>query len=83
MSLRTYLKSKGIRKNRLKAWIYRRFIANWFLIFYSTPPKKQAMIQSGDPVRYGTVGLALKQILKDNIAGALVECGVYAGAMSK
>lgn len=83
MSLRKFLKDRGLRKNWLKAWLYEWSIANWFLLFYSTPLKKKKLVLSGDPVRYGTVLLALEQIEKDQIPGALAECGVYTGTMSK
>src|ERR1017187_3915273 len=83
MSLRKFLQARGLRKTRIKAWFYEGFIGNWFLLFYSTPQKKQAFVRSGDPVRFGAVMLALERLVQDAIPGALGECGVYTGMMSK
>ncbi len=40
-------------------------------------------MSTGDPIRYGTVFLALEEISRSPIPGSFAECGVYKGAMSK
>jgi O-methyltransferase len=38
---------------------------------------------SGDPVRYGTIYLALRQVFENRVTGETAECGVYKGTTSK
>ena len=59
-----------------------RTAKNWFLTPYLTQDQRKE-IELSDPVRYGTIYLSLEQILKTNIPGALAECGVYKGSLSK
>lgn len=55
----------------------------WFLKFYLMSPQRDALIRTNDPVRYGTVLLAMEQIKKEQIPGTLAEGGVYKGRMSR
>lgn len=65
-------------------WMLNRSAASsWFLIPYFTPMKRRAIVDTGDPVRYGSIELALEQVMKDQVRGSLAECGVYKGTLSK
>jgi O-methyltransferase len=55
----------------------------WFLVHYYTRARRRALILSRDPVRYGTVALAIESLIKDDVKGALAECGVYKGDLSR
>jgi O-methyltransferase len=55
----------------------------WFLRPIFTLNQHQRIVSSDDPVRYGTLMLALEQIANDHVSGALAECGVYRGILSK
>ncbi len=57
--------------------------SRWFLIPYYTAARRRAIVQSGDPVRYGTVDLALERLAKDRVPGSIAECGVYRGELSR
>jgi len=62
------------------------FVASrWFLIPYFSASQRQGIIEAeaNDPVRYGTIALALEQVAKLEIPGALAECGVYRGYLSR
>lgn len=41
------------------------------------------IFRSQDPIRYQTIALAINQIKRENISGALVEAGVFRGITSK
>jgi O-methyltransferase len=55
---------------------------DWILNAY--PVQKRELIAStSDPIRYGTILLALEDIIKNNVPGLMAECGVYQGYTSK
>ncbi len=83
MSLRNYLRQRGINKNNIIEILLRSITSRWFLILYLTSQRRRTIVQTGDPVRYGTVGLAIEQLSKAEVPGSLAECGVYKGLMSK
>lgn len=56
---------------------------NDILLAHLNDNERREILETDDPVRYGTVLLALEQIEKEQIAGALAECGVYRGTMSQ
>ncbi len=81
--LKDWLRSNGISKAHL-AWLRFRDLSNqWLMTPYLTQSRRKTMVLSGDPIRYGTVFLSLEQLQKQGISGALAECGVYKGALSK
>jgi len=53
------------------------------MVPYYNQNQRYSIIETGDPVRYGSIDLALQQILKDRVPGSLAECGVYKGTLSK
>lgn len=83
MSFRTWLKRRGISKHSLaEAWC-RVVASKWFLAPYWSPEHRRAVVRMGDPVRYGTVDLALAQVVKEHVTGSIAECGVFQGSMSR
>ena len=50
---------------------------------YITEEQKNKIVEMNDPVRYGTLFLAIDTIQKENISGTLAECGVWRGYTSK
>ena len=56
---------------------------DWFLRSFLAEEDRRSLVATGDPVRFGSVLLALKDIDTNRLPGALAECGVYRGAMSK
>ena len=83
MTLEIWNKRKQALRNKIR-WMARRGIASrWFLVQYFSHDQRKTIVLTGDPVRYGTVELALLKIEKDRIPGSLAECGVYKGALSK
>ncbi|ABQ24908.1 TylF/MycF/NovP-related O-methyltransferase [Geotalea uraniireducens] len=83
MKLRNWLIKKGLNRHVLDYLLVRPIVSRWFLYPYATDEQRRAIVKTGDPVRYGTLGLALEQVAKDDIPGALAECGVYIGTTSK
>lgn len=81
--LKTWLKKRGVSRGNLTESISRSFTSTWFLSSYWTSEKRREIVRSGDPVRYGTVDLAIGRLVEDGVAGALAEGGVYRGWMSK
>jgi O-methyltransferase len=84
MDIRGGLQRSGLTRNRLR-WISRRRVANdWFVRpRFTAEQRRSIVVAAGDPVRYGTLLLAMEQIRKTGVAGALAECGVYRGNLSK
>ncbi len=83
MSLRDKLRRAGLTRNRIN-WVWKRPIAEqWFLRPSMSPQNRRAIVLSGDPVRYGNMMLSLEQISEDKISGAIAECGVFRGQLSK
>lgn len=59
---------------RLKFWISK---------FGMTDEERFDVVIQGDPIRYGTVLLALKDIEEGNISGDFAEVGVFKGKLSQ
>ncbi len=57
--------------------------SEWFSVPIITAAERRIIVGSNDPVRYGTLHMAFRQILEHNIPGSLAECGVYKGHLSK
>ncbi len=83
MALRDLLRRMGLNRNHLTEVLLRSVSSKWYLATHLASPQRRSIVRSGDPVRYGTVHLALEQLLKDHVMGSLAECGVYQGSMSK
>ncbi|MCX6251664.1 MAG: class I SAM-dependent methyltransferase [Bacteroidetes bacterium] len=58
-------------------------VTEWFLPIYFSQQQRDNIIARNDPVRYGSILLAMEQIKKENIFGSFAECGVYKGTLSK
>lgn len=84
MNPRERLQRSGLTRNRLR-WISRQRVASDWLLkpTFTTEQRRTIVMTAGDPVRYGTIMLAIEQIRKDGVTGALAECGVYRGHLSK
>ena len=81
--IKDWLRQKGISRAKLRWFLTRRITSDWLMTPYLTQRQRQMLIESGDPIRYGTLLLSLEQVAKDEIAGSLAECGVYKGSLSK
>jgi len=75
---------------KIKRLIYHIFSFNkeflashWFVIPYFNKYQRRNILSKSDPVRYGSLLLAIEQIKKENIPGHIAECGVWKGALSK
>jgi len=62
--------------------ISRPFIGNWFLKYFISKEEKRSLVNTGDPVRFGAVWLAIDDIEKNSIPGAFAEAGVFRGDLS-
>ncbi|MDD4274328.1 MAG: macrocin O-methyltransferase [Desulfobacter postgatei] len=78
-----WFSKRGISRRGIKNILCRSLYSKWFLIPYWSPLQRRASINTDDPVRYGTVDLAIEQIINDKVPGSLAECGVFEGSMSK
>ena len=84
MKMLNYLRNIGINRRIIRqSFIHKSISGNWFLKPYFTNKQRTEIVYNGDPVRYGTMQLALEQINKHNIQGAIAECGVWKGYLSK
>ena len=62
----------------------KEFLAShWFAIPHFNKAQRKNILSKSDPVRYGSILLAIEQIKKENISGNIAECGVWKGALSK
>ena len=62
----------------------KEFLAShWFVIPHFNKAQRKNILSKSDPVRYGSILLAIEQIKKENISGNIAECGVWKGALSK
>lgn len=62
----------------------KEFLAShWFVIPHFNKEQRKNILSKSDPVRYGSILLAIEQIKKENISGHIAECGVWRGALSK
>ena len=79
-----FIKKLGIDRRLLrKSFIHKLIAKDWFMRPYFNQEEVNSIVSIGDPVRYGTISLALEQIEKANIIGAIAECGVWKGYLSK
>jgi O-methyltransferase len=83
MRMREWLRQKGVTRANLKWIFFRKIISDWFLSSYLGKEERRRIICTGDPIRYGTISLAIETISKHNISGSIAECGVYKGVLSK
>lgn len=78
------IKQLGLNRRLLrKSFIHKLISKDWFMKPYFNNWQREAIIYNGDPVRYGTMLLALQQIEYAKVAGAMAECGVWKGYLSK
>lgn len=75
---------------KLKRLIYhllslnKLFLAShWFLIPHFNKYQRKSILSKSDPVRYGSILLAIEQIKKEGLSGDIAECGVWKGALSR
>ncbi len=83
MAIRNWLRLRGINRRKIREILYHSIASKWFLTPYFSPQQRDAIVRTGDPVRYGAVSLAIEQIIRNQVYGSLAECGVYRGSMSK
>lgn len=81
--LKNWFQEKKISKTKIKYYLIKRYVYNWFMVPYFKDEQRQIFINNGDPIRYSTIYLAIETIIKENINGAIAECGVYRGQLSK
>ena len=81
--LQSLLRSFSFRDEKKAAQSSGSPTSDWFLRSFLTDEERHALVATDDPVRFGSVSLALRDIGENAIPGALAECGVYRGAMSK
>jgi O-methyltransferase len=80
---KNWLKAKGFSRARLGIIGLNKITGKWILAPYLSREQRKVIVDSCDPIRYGTIHLALEQISKHSIPGSLAECGVYKGALSR
>lgn len=66
----------------IRKFLHSIIFKNWFLKYYLTRDKEK-YFTSGDPVRYGSIMLAVETIKRNSIPGVFAELGVYRGETSK
>lgn len=81
--VQNWLRRRGLTRSRFRWEFLRRITQNWFLTGFWTHEQRQAIVFSRDPVRYGNFTLSFTQIAQDGIEGAIAECGVYKGHLSR
>ena len=81
--LKSLLRSFSSRDEKKTALSSGSPAPDWFLRSFLTDEERRALVATDDPVRFGSVSLALRDICENAIPGALAECGVYRGVMSK
>lgn len=59
------------------------FLRGWFLKYVLSESKQRLLMETSDPVRFGSILLAINNIEKSGISGAFAEAGVYKGDVSK
>jgi O-methyltransferase len=73
-------------RTRVLQILYRRHFARYVSPWIRTPPYsdvcKKLVANSGDPVRYSAIALALERIKREKVPGALAEVGVFQGDLS-
>lgn len=83
MDIKNWTRKKRLNRSNLLWPFYRPLMSRWMLAHYYSEEQRHTVCKNGDPIRYGTINLALDQILAERIPGALVECGVHKGILSK
>jgi O-methyltransferase len=83
LRIKNWLRAKGLTRANLIFVNQKKLTSIWLLMYYLKPEQRKMIVKFWDPIRYGTVFLALEQISKLPIPGSLAECGVYQGALSK
>jgi len=83
MLLRNVLEKIGITRGKLQWLLSGPVVSNWFMAPYLTQQQRRSFVHTGDPIRFGTINLAIEHLTKDRIAGSVAECGVYRGVLSK
>jgi len=81
--LKIWLKNHGLRRSSVPLVRLRKLSAKWFLTSYITGRQRRLIVDSWDPVRYGSIFLALEQVSNARIPGDIAECGVYRGSLSR
>ena len=82
MGIINWLRDKGVTRTLKEFWS-RPVTKTWFLVLFWNNRQRKRVLLTADPIRYGTVDLALSQIEKEQIPGSFAEGGVFQGAMSK
>jgi O-methyltransferase len=80
---KTLINSFGLSRALLRERFLKRLVSDWFLTPYLRPDARGLIVRTGDPVRSGALYLAIEEILKQQLAGAFAECGVYRGELSR
>lgn len=81
--MQNWLRRRRLTRSRFRWEFLRRITQNWFLTAFWTHEQRQTIVFSRDPVRYGNFILSFSQIAQDGIEGAVAECGVYKGHLSR
>jgi O-methyltransferase len=77
-----WFRDLGFTRAEVRSRLFRRLTRDWLMTPYLDDSRRTQIVRTGDPVRYGTLYLAMEQIRKGNIPGSLAECGVYRGSLS-
>jgi O-methyltransferase len=80
--VKNWLRAHGIRRSALYRVQGRQLLRKWIMVPCWSETERELLLKSQDPVRYGTILLALDEIVAQKIPGALAECGVYKGSLS-
>ena len=81
--LKTLLARFGLTRASLRERFFKRLARDWFLTPYLASDDRKMIVGTGDPVRSGAFFLALQQLEAQKIDGAIAECGVYRGSLSR
>lgn len=72
----------GLTRSNLRATLHSALISSSFLKSFIKTKERKMIFRMGDPIRYGTLYLALQDIAQNKILGSLAECGIYKGFTS-
>lgn len=81
--VRDFLRTMGLTRAQVKALFIGPLVSPWILVLHLNKRERRAIIQTPDPIRFGTLLLALRNIEADSIPGSLAECGVAQGTTSR
>jgi O-methyltransferase len=73
----------GLTRSRIRWILLQRVARKWFLTAYFSSDQRREALSLGDPVRHGNFLLSFRQIHEDGIIGAIAECGVWRGYLSR